>query len=186
MKRLFFLLSVFSYGATSVQVQAQRDTLFWFAAPETVRAFDSLDRPVAFRFSTYDQPTTIRVSQPANPDFPPQIITLSPNATGTLYFPPFFDLVENTLPNQVLNRGFLIQATNPISAYYEIIGMPSENPELFVLKGQNALGADFFIPFQTILSNTNDYTPLPKASFDIVATENNTRIEISPTQNLVG
>lgn len=186
MKNLQFFFSILGLIITLVQGQAQKDTVFWFAAPETVRAFDSLDRPVAFRFSTYDQPAIVTVSQPANTNFPPQTLTILPNATGTLYFPPFFSFVENMPPNQVLNKGFLIRATNPISAYYEVIGVPSENPELFVLKGQNALGTDFFIPFQTILSNTNDYTPLPKASFDIVATEDNTQIEIAPTTNLVG
>jgi len=169
------------------QANAQKDTEFWFVAPEIARnSASNFDRPVAFRFSTYGAPAVVNVSQPANPAFPVQTITIAANTSGILMFPPFFDMVENVPANTVLNKGFLIQSTTPITAYYELIGGVPNNPELFSLKGKNALGTLFYTPFQNVTDNSAAYTPLPHAAFDIVATENNTTVTITPTRAIVG
>ncbi len=169
------------------QANAQKDTEFWFVAPEIARnSASNFDRPVAFRFSTYGAPAVVNVSQPANPAFPVQTITIAANTSGILMFPPFFDMVENVPANTVLNKGFLIQSTTPITAYYELIGGVPNNPELFSLKGKNALGTLFYTPFQNVTDNSAAYTPLPHAAFDIVATENNTIVTITPTRAIVG
>lgn len=166
---------------------AQKDTEFWFVAPEISQNNTSnFDRPVAFRFSTYGAAATVTVSQPANPAFPVQNINIAANTSGALMLPPLFQFVENTPANTVNNKGFLIQSTAPITAYYEIIGSTPNNPELFSLKGKNALGTLFYTPFQNITDNSAAYTPLPKAAFDIVGTEDNTTVTITPTQALVG
>ncbi|MBV6438931.1 MAG: hypothetical protein EPGJADBJ_00559 [Saprospiraceae bacterium] len=182
--RLLFSLTFLLLNLTFVA--AQKDTEFWFVAPETAQSGNNLDRPVVFRFSSYDAPTVVVVSQPANPAFPIQTITLGPNSSGELEFPPLFNFVENTPPNTVLNKGFLIKSTNPITAYYEIIGEVPNNPEIFSLKGKNALGTTFYVPFQNVTDNSAAYSPLPHAAFDIVATENNTTVTITPTQAIVG
>lgn len=186
MKNHGFPLVLLLTPAFSDLALAQKDTEFWFVAPEIAQAANTLDRPVAFRFSTYDDPATVTVSQPANPAFPVQTISMPGNSSGILQFPPFFDLVENSPPNQKLNKGFLIQSTSPVTAYYEIIGQVPNNPEIFSLKGKNALGTDFFVPFQNITDNSSAYSPLPHAAFDIVATEDTTLVTITPTQAIVG
>lgn len=190
METLKMLLIVAFYCVSYTNSYCQKDTEFWFAAPETTQGIGNIgnyDRPVVFRFSTFELPSIIKVSQPANPAFPPQTLSLAPNSAGYFEFPPYFEFVENTPPNQVLNKGFLIESTSPISAYYEVIGTPpaNTNPEIFSLKGKNALGNRFFIPFQNILHNA-PLNPQPFASFDIVATKDNTLITIIPTKDVVG
>ncbi|MCB9317244.1 MAG: T9SS type A sorting domain-containing protein [Lewinellaceae bacterium] len=111
---------------------------------------------------------------------------MPPNSASKLELPPYFEFVENTPPNQILNKGFLIESTSPITVYYEVIGTPPNNPEIFSLKGRNALGKRFFIPFQNVLNNTTTFSPQPYAAFDIVATEDNTQITIIPTKNIIG
>ncbi len=176
---LFFLLTF--------NIHAQKDTEFWFVAPEIAQNNNSnFDRPVAFRFSTYSSPAIVTVSQPANPAFPPQIINIAANSSGILQLPPFFDFVENLPPNTVLNKGFLIKSTSPITAYYELIEGVPNNPEIFSLKGKNALGFEFYTPFQNVTDNSSDYTPFPHAAFDLVATENNTTVTITPSKAIVG
>ena len=67
-----------------------------------------------------------------------------------------------------------------------MIGEFQSNPEIFSLKGKNALGTSFFVPFQNKIENSSAYSPLPYSSFDIVATEDNTTVSITPKQNIVG
>ena len=172
---LFFFVSTM-YG--------QVDTEFWFAAPEVSASSVSFDSPIAFRFNAYDQASLVTVSMPADPSFTP--LTLNVNAfsmnsivIGALDF-------ENNPLNQVNKKGILISSTSPISVYYEVIGGCQCNPEIFSLKGCNALGLDFFVPFQTLLSSSNLDSPQPRAKFDIVATTDQTSVMIVPTQDLVG
>ena len=179
---LVLLLSLFT-----LKVQAQKDTEFWFVAPEITQNNPSnFDNPVAFKFSTYSAPAIVRISQPANPAFPIQTLNIAANSSGILQLPPLFQFVENTPPNMVLNKGFLIESTSPITTYYEVIGTSPNNPEIFSLKGKNALGTTFYTPFQNVTDNSPDYTPLPHAAFDLVATENNTLVTITPTRAIVG
>ncbi|MEI6409727.1 MAG: gliding motility-associated C-terminal domain-containing protein [Bacteroidota bacterium] len=139
-----------------------------------------------FRVSTYDQAATVTISQPANTAFSSQTINLPANTSGKFEFPPQFAFVENDIPNQILNKGFLITSTTPITAYYEVIGGCMCNPEIFALKGQNAIGTRFYVPFQTFLDNSDAHTPTPYSAFDIVATQDGTKITILPTQDIVG
>ena len=57
---------------------------------------------------------------------------------------------------------------------------------MFVLKGKNAIGNLFVIPWQRVYDNSDSYRPTPYASFDIVATQNNTVIKVKPTRPIVG
>ena len=93
----------------------------------------------------------------------------------------WLNIIENKPVNQILNYGIYISSTAPITAYYEEASI--NNPDLLSLKGNNALGTEFYTPFQNLL---NSYYSQSKAGIDIVATEDNTTIEITPTQNLVG
>jgi hypothetical protein len=180
------ILLVCLFLSKSALLSAQTDKTFWFVAPEVTQDVNNYDRPTAFKISTFDKATTVTISQPANPSFVPKTFTILANESAVFQFPPDLDLLENTPPDAVLNKGILIESSEDITAYYEVISQYNSNPEIFALKGRNALGLQFYIPFQNILDNSEDYTPQPYAAFDIVATENNTVINITPTQNLVG
>ena len=73
--------------------------------------------------------------------------------------------------------------TNLITVYYD----EDEywNMDIFSLKGANALGLEFYTPFNSVWRN-GVYNPLPYSSIDIVATEDNTQITITPTADIVG
>ncbi len=177
MKSFYLLVFTLLLG---FQASAQLDTLFWFVAPEVAQSHG--DRPIVFRFATLATPATITISQPANPGFPPQVINLGANAAQTLDLTPWIDIIENKPSNSVLNYGFKIKATAPIMAYYEVVTSCNCNPDIFALKGKNALGTNFIISAQTFLTNAN----YARSGFDIVATQNNTSITIVPSNDIVG
>lgn len=180
-KILFFVLILLSTNWLS----GQKDTAFWFVAPEVSQSVSNYDRPILLKFSTYDAPAIITVTQPANLSFPTLTLNLSAGTTGELDLSDYIDMIENKPANQVLDYGLYVSATSPVSGYYEILGVCECNPEICSLKGKHALGTTFYVPFQNFLSNGNVTDPA-KAAFDIVATEDNTAITIIPTTNLVG
>ncbi|MCC6601066.1 MAG: gliding motility-associated C-terminal domain-containing protein [Crocinitomicaceae bacterium] len=163
-----------------VHIAAQTDTTFWFVAPEVASSHG--DRPIVMRFASLNQPATIFVSQPANPSFPPQTIVLGINEAQTLDLTPWIDMIENKPADAVLNYGFKISSTSSIMAYYEINPTCACNPDIFTLKGRNGLGTSFFTPFQSYLNNAS----YARSAFNIVATEDNTNVTITPTQGIVG
>ncbi len=193
---------------SSGSVFGQVDTLFWFAAPELTKgdfltrvppAPQTMDRPIHLRITAASQPATVTVTQPAGSGagyMPPQTINVAAGGTTTLDLTPWIDFLENKPPNQVLNYGLKISSTAPISAYYEIVSAQCLcAPTIFVLKGQNALGTDFWIPSQNWMENgypaantppSHIVTPAAFSSFDIVATENNTTVTITPSSDIVG
>jgi gliding motility-associated-like protein len=178
---IFSILCIFKSS-----VSAQVDIEFWFAAPE-VTAMHA-DRPVFLRISSLQQATSITITQPANPSFTPIQKSLSANSTLSIDLTSKIDVLENKPPNQVLNYGILITSSSPITAYYEVLGSAGNsigvNSDIFVLKGNHALGNEFYIPFQTHWDNNPSVDGW--SSFDIVATEDNTTVTITPTQDIVG
>ncbi|MDP4266579.1 MAG: T9SS type A sorting domain-containing protein [Bacteroidota bacterium] len=161
---------------------AQTDTLFWFAAPEVTQGHS--DRPIYLRLSTANKASSVVISQPANPSFVIKNIDIPANTTVSIDLTPSIDIIENKPANTVLNYGIKIKATDFISAYYEVKSS-GLNPEIFSLKGKNALGTKFYIPAQNVWKN-GPYTPTPYSGFQIVATEDNTAITILPKNNIVG
>ncbi|MEO1450232.1 MAG: gliding motility-associated C-terminal domain-containing protein, partial [Bacteroidota bacterium] len=175
--RIFSLLLCGMCWVLPQMVLGQADSVYWFAVPEV--AEDHGDRPAQLRISAFSDPATITISLPANPAFVPITRTLAPDQTGTVNLTNFLDEIENAPHGQILNRGLLIESTSPIAAYYEI--RHRNNPELFTLKGRNALGTDFFVPTQFAFNNE-----VGNNAFDIVATRDQTTITITPTANAVG
>ncbi len=147
----FFLVNLFLFVVFSVTAYCQTDTEFWFVAPEVSRnGSQDLDRPIFLRMSSFDHPSVVTVSQPANPSFTPITVFIAANSSQTIDLTPFIDVVENKPPDQILNYGLYIKATKPIQAYYEVASLETNyNPELFALKGKNALGTHFKIPGQS-------------------------------------
>jgi gliding motility-associated-like protein len=181
MKKL--LLAVFLFFVVNT-LFAQTDTAFWFAAPD-VSSSNSYDRPIVFRISSSQLSSTVVLSQPANITFIPITITLAPFSTQTIDVTSQLTNIECQPANAILNKGIKITATSKIAVYYEV-NLAAPNPEIFSLKGKNALGIQFYISSQNVLNNSNAYSVTPLSSFNIVATEDNTSITIIPTKNIVG
>lgn len=170
------LFSLLKYSDTF----AQTDTLFWFVAPEVTANHE--DDPVRFKISSFGQSSTVTISMPANPGFTPIVQVVAANTMETVDMTAFKDiienrLVENQLSDDTLNRGILIQATTPITIYYEI--GDNFNRDIYALKGNNGLGLDFIIPMQNRYPNQATwYDGYARNGFDIVSTEDNNQIEI--------
>jgi gliding motility-associated-like protein len=167
-------------------LNAQTDTSFWFAAPEVTFNNNNShgDRPIYLRFTALNEDATITITQPANSFFSPIVFNVSANTSYSLDLTNYIDALENKPGNMVLNYGLLIRSSKFITAYYEVASV--NNPEIFALKGRNALGNNFFIPAQNLMNNGASFNPLPYSSFDIVATEDATNITITPAKDIVG
>lgn len=176
---LLFLLLVIN----TLFLKAQKDTVFWFAAPEATTAHG--DRPIVVRMSTTGNPANVTITQPASPSFAPINVAIGPNSSQTIDLTTWIDSLENKPSNTVLNYGLKISSDQPISAYYEVVTSCNCNPEIYALKGKNSLGTAFMIPFQQIFDN-GIYNPQANSAFIIVATENNTQVTITPSADVVG
>ncbi len=186
---LLFLVVSFYFPAS--KTFAQVDTEFWFVAPDVVTiAQGHGDRPVFLRVATFANPTTVTISQPANSSFATITRNISANTVEMIDLSNFIGDIENQPVAQVQNKGILVTSNNPVSVYYEIMGKGSPannqdfplNPEIFSLKGKNALGLDFYVLSQDFCYNA--FGGLESA--DIVATENGTNITFIPNTELVG
>jgi gliding motility-associated-like protein len=162
------------------QVFGQSGTEFWFVAPDLQVLHG--DSPVFLRFSTFNSPATITISQPANPSFPVQVLNVNANSSLSADLTSVLDLIENAPANTVLKKGILIQSTAVISCYYDI--MNGFNGDIYALKGTNALGTKFTVPMQQVFESRG--TPDYLATIEIVATADNTNITILPRKDLVG
>jgi gliding motility-associated-like protein len=166
------------------KTNGQTDTLFWFAAPEILNITNdniTMDRPIVINITTYEQTATVTISQPAVGGMPTQIVNIPANSTRSVDLTTWIDNIECKPANSILNYGLKISSTSKISAYYEV-NANGLNPDLFVLKGKNALGTDFWISSQYFLDNSIGTF----SSFNIVATEDNTLVTITPSKNIIG
>lgn len=157
----------------------QTDTEFWFAAPRVTTGHGTGGIPIYVRLAAGNIDAQVTISVPANPAFNTININLPANTAHEEDVSALRGFFENEPFDSVLNRGILIESTNLITAYYEV--GTHFNPDIFSLKGRNALGKEFYVPFQNFFSNGN-YTPQPYSSILIVATEDNTSITINPTK----
>ncbi|MEZ4776134.1 MAG: gliding motility-associated C-terminal domain-containing protein [Bacteroidia bacterium] len=171
------LLFIFLWMVSVDHLQAQTDTEFWFAAPEV--SIDHGDRPIQLKVSAFDRPATVTVTRPASPSASTVQVTVNANETRTIDLTSYIQYIENIPANNVNPNGLLIQSTSPIAAYYEVAN--PYNPEIYVLKGKNALGTHFFIPSQTNFLNMHG-----SDSFEIVATRDQTTVTITPKQSIIG
>lgn len=105
--------------------------------------------------------------------------------------------IENFVEaNNISNKGILINSTAVITCYLEIGAQA--NREIISLKGKNAKGKDFYVPFQTQFANYdwpgNEYWGVRKpnsywfaniySAVQVIATENATRVTITPTKDM--
>ena len=176
-KLIFFLLLLF---LTIGSAYSQIDTVFWFAAPDITAGH--AHTPITICVASFANPATVTISQPANASFAPVIINLNAYSFYSLDVTSMESIIETTPANTVCNTGIQIVSTEKISAYYQLTNC---NSEIYTLKGQNALGTDFIVPMQYLLDNGGFY-PTPYSSIEIVATEPNTVVTITPSQPLFG
>ncbi|MCX6286154.1 MAG: hypothetical protein NTY96_03490 [Bacteroidetes bacterium] len=181
MKQLYFLFFLVFFP---ILLSGQTNTDFWFAAPEVTVGHG--DAPIYLRLTSFNQTANVTISEPANTvaNFPPINVIINANSTFTVDLTPLKDQVECKPPNIALNLGILVHSDVPITAYYEVAN-PS-NPDIFTLKGNNALGTSFFIPSQSVLSNHTPLTPPAYNTFDIIATTDATTVTITPRKDIVG
>ena len=163
----------------SIAAFAQTDTEFWFAAPAITAGHEN--KPIVFRITSYDHPAVVTISEPANGAFNPIVISLASNATFTQDLTAYINAIENKPSGTVLNKGIKITSTAFISVYYEV--GQNINPEIFPLKGVSAKGNSFIIPSQTTFNNQPALNPVPNNGFVIIATEDNTTVNITLTKN---
>ena len=159
---------------------AQIDSSFWFAAPELQIAHG--DDPIFLRMTSLDKPVTITISQPANQDFEPIVVTIPANSTQSVDLTPYKDQIEHRIKDSVLKQGLYIKGDAFFSCYYDIPDF--FNGDIFALKGSNALGYQFTVPMQRKFFSYG--YPSYTADFIILATQNNTNVTIIPSQNLKG
>ncbi len=181
MKKVFFFLIVFLFPFF---LAGQTNTDFWFAAPEVTS--DHGDQPIFLRLTSFSQSAMVTISEPANTiaNFPPITPYIPANSTVSISLGALISQVECKPPNAVLNLGLHVHSNVPITAYYEVAN--NLNPEIFTLKGNNALGTSFYIPSQSVAYNDAGFVPDAYNSFDIVASENNTVVTITPRKAIVG
>lgn len=194
-KILILTLGLWSTIGTQ-EAKAQIDTTFWFGAPWVTPDHWWRD-PIAFHFSTFNNPsTTIRLYQPAgtyDTTFTVGANTLfSKDVTHLLTA----NILENKPADVVLDYGFKVESDFPITVVYDIITRAPNfyNPETYSLKGQNGMGYEFVCPFQTKWDNQtlggdlngDAVVTQPRQQIQVVATEDNTTIYITPKCDIVG
>ena len=178
---------------TSNSLVAQIDTEFWFAAPWVTPDHDDRD-PIYFHFSTFGNPTTVRIQQPASTYDTTFVVPANALFSKAVHF--MMDSLESKPADQLLRTGFHITSDFPMVVVYDVVtrGPASNNPETYSLKGTNGIGNEFVLPFQTLWNNrnlTNDrnldgVVTQPYQQFNVVAIEDNTTIYITPRCDIVG
>lgn len=163
----------------SFESWAQVDKEFWFAAPELQIMHG--DDPIVLRITAQSKPVNVTISQPANGGFQPILVSVAANSSVTVDLTPFKGMVEHTEKDVITNKGLHIVGDELFSCYYDIPDV--YNGDLFSLKGKNAMGFQFTVPLQRLFYSYGypNYT----TDFIILATENNTSVTITPTQNLL-
>jgi gliding motility-associated-like protein len=181
MKHLLVVITTALFALISSATFSQQDTLFWFAAPDM--SSGAGEAPIQLKVMSYDLPANITITQPANGGFVPIVVSLVANSTQSIDLSAFLAQIESPSANTVNSNGLKIVATNPISAYYEVNA--TSNKEIFTLKGNTALGLEFYTPFQKNRNNAVT-TPASFSSIEIIASEDNTTVLLTPRTAIVG
>jgi len=181
MRKLALILFIFLIGTG--KIYSQLDNEFWIAVPY---ATPSHNPPVKSKLvvSMLEFADTVIITQPANPGFVPIVLPVPAFETRTADFFALglVNVISDEAVNAITNAALFIYSKNGMdfNAYFEIY--TNNNPDIFTLKGENALGYDFFIPFQDQWNNQNWGTNPAYSSFDIVATKDNTEVTIYLTK----
>lgn len=193
--RLKFTLLTFLLGLNFFVSYSQVDREFWFAIPKETDGHSTLSatQNVSFKIAAMTLDAHVTISMPQNPAFGIRTFTVLAGQSHievlATSYAEFAQIYNNNAPlgsssvTGKTNRGILIQSDNDITVYYDYDNL--QNRDLFSLKGRNALGTEFYTPFQNIWF-ASTYTPGQMATIEIVATEDNTVVEVFPTIKFQG
>lgn len=182
LKKLLFLFFVlFSFPRFFSQV----DTSFWFVAPDISATMGQ--SPLVLHVLTYDQPSVVNIRQPSytGPSVVNTSVTINAFSVFTLNLTPNLSALESAPVNSISARGLYISSKELISVFYTIGA--GANKEMITLKGQQALGTDFYasLPMSEIVKTYS--VSDGGIGFDIVATKPGTTIVlITPKDDCVG
>ena len=175
------LLFLFFCIVLNSGVFAQSGTEFWFAPPDVTASHNAPGGvPIYLNISTFNGAATVVIDQPANPGFAAITVPMAANSSSQVNLTAFVASLETAPTNTILTTGLRVVATDTITAYYEVSN--TNNADIFSLKGAASLGQEFYIPLHKheAFWNHDTYSSpnLAYASFDIVATEDNTTVTI--------
>ncbi len=213
-----FLLGIICLMGSVIAGYAQVDFEFWFAAPYAnidhapqwpkEYQYKTGGRPVYLRLATQDADADVMVTLPATGKTIAKL-HIDANSTETVDLTEIIDEIQCSNTQQIVeNKGIYIRSNALITAYYEIASVL--NTDIFSLKGQNALGKEFYAPFQNKMTNDtyhnrgfgeeevtddcpncggvkeNKLSDPAYSYLVVVATQNNTVVTITPTTRTVG
>ena len=194
------LVNLLIFTALSRSMMAQ-DTDFWFVAPQLdsrgTTTTTNFNRPVYFMITAGDLPAVVTMEMPALPGFNNRTISLVAGESQRIIFGVGYTAFENaqmdTIQNNILNvayvgvkhnRGIHFRSTAPVTIYYQVDSYNSK--DMYALKGTKALGLEFYTPFQDIIYTVPGSYPDGYPQFHVVASEDNTTVQITPKSNIVG
>ncbi|MBS1652177.1 MAG: gliding motility-associated C-terminal domain-containing protein [Bacteroidetes bacterium] len=174
----FVIILFFNFSC----LQAQIDTSFWFVAPSISATMGN--NPIGFNIQTYNLPSTVLIRQPANIAGVNLTITIPANTNTLVDVSAFLSSIQSSPTNSVSNKGIYISSSTKISVEYAISA--TNNKEMMSLKGSNAIGSDFFLPFPNNLTSVTTPTDA-NVGFDIVAVKSGTTtVVITPKAACIG
>ena len=165
-------------------LHAQTGMEFWMAPPDVTRLHNTPgDEPIFFNVTAGSTAAVVTIAQPARPAFnggSPIVINVPANSSVRYNMTSLKAQLETRPTNTVCNTGLHVTSTANITCYYE--SSNTNNPDIIALKGGNGLGTEFYIPLHKHAPfYNNDFgnnADKAFASFDIVATEDNTSVLI--------
>lgn len=182
---LVLICTLLFFLAVPKFLSAQQGNQFWLAPPDVTDLHNPGGGfPLYLICSSAGAATTVTVDQPANGAFVPIVVNIPANRSSRINLTAFRAQLETRPTNVICNTGLRVTATTPITCHYEVAN--TNNTDIWVLKGPNALGQEFYIPLHKHAPFNNEASFASPhqafASFDIVATQNNTVVTIySPT-----
>ena len=177
------LTSFFIFGLNILLAISQTDSVFWFATPYATSLHDGpCTVDITLTNTDINDQANVRIEFPNNSLIATKYVTINPQQTAniTLTTTEIANLTTNNY-NAVENSAILVRSDRMITAYYEY-HRSDNNPDIFALKGSNALGQEFWVPFQTRWPNHSQASWSTDPAFsqiNIVATENGTSITIT-------
>ncbi|MBK7288671.1 MAG: IgGFc-binding protein [Flavobacteriales bacterium] len=173
-------------------IVAQTGTEFWVAPPDVTFLHNQPgDEPIYFNVTAGNTAATVTIAQPANAGFnggTPIVLNVPANSSVRYNMTSLKAQLETRPTNTICNTGLHITATEDITCYYECSN--TNNPDILALKGANGLGTEFYIPLHKHAPfYNNDFGNNANkafASFEIVATEDNTTVLINSPVDVDG
>ncbi len=161
------------------------DIEFWLAPPDVSDLHNTPGgEPLYLLCSATGTAATVTIDVPANGGFVPIVRMLAADAMTRVNLTPFKAQLETRPTNTIANTGLRVSASAKVTCHYEVAN--TNNTDMWTLKGSEALGQEFYIPLHKHAPFNNEASfAAPHqafASFDIVATQDNTVVTVyAPT-----